>query len=446
MVGQSLLHCVASLLAFACAPSVALVEGAWRNQLHGHWEGHLEHKERLFAIRLNVTDEGPTMRATLDLPEYCIYGSSAKLSIRGDTVTIATDDITVQAKLTEDVLTGKSQGFRDIRANVLLERETVDPVRYRHEELEFESESARLAGTLVFPAGAGPFPLVVWTHGSGPDTRSTFYYSGRAHLFAQAGIASLIYDKRGSGKSTGDASWKLDNLVVDAVAAVGAVATHRDVDPDAIGIAGFSQGGWVAPIAATLEDAIDFILVGATPGISVGEQNIYSATSRLRRDGLSAADVAAAQDFLTRLYAFYETGEGREEVLRMISEAENSAWYVSRWVANVTFISKSGLIQGKHPSWDPSLPDVSSIWSKVSVPVLSIWGANDVDVPPEESKRAIEAALRSASNTDFELRIFPDASHGFWQSDGSEEWDWPRQAPGCHQLLVDWTLDHVGER
>jgi predicted acyl esterase len=62
-----------------------------------------------------------------------------------------------------------------------------------------------LAGTLIPPEGEGPFPAVAILHGSGPDTRAT--YLPDATMLARAGVAALIYDKRGTGESFGD--WNL---------------------------------------------------------------------------------------------------------------------------------------------------------------------------------------------------------------------------------------------
>jgi hypothetical protein len=72
----------------------------------------------------------------------------------------------------------------------------------RQENVRFTSGSVSLAGTLVSPRGRGPFPAIVFIHGSGPDSREN--YRGQAVWFARQGFAALIYDKRGVGVSTGD--------------------------------------------------------------------------------------------------------------------------------------------------------------------------------------------------------------------------------------------------
>ena len=81
--------------------------------------------------------------------------------------------------------------------------------------VEFTNGAATLRGSLMIPDGDGPFPALVFVHGSGDGPRSDFRIF--AEQFARAGIASLIYDKRGSGESTGSwgrASLRLNKRVV----------------------------------------------------------------------------------------------------------------------------------------------------------------------------------------------------------------------------------------
>ena len=60
----------------------------------------------------------------------------------------------------------------------------------------------------------------------------------------------LVYDKRGTGRSGGAFSANFRVRAGDAAAAAAAVAARADVDRTRVGFAGYSQGGWVAPLAA----------------------------------------------------------------------------------------------------------------------------------------------------------------------------------------------------
>src|SRR5919108_440723 len=119
------------------------------------------------------------------------------------------------------------------------------------ENVTFPSERATIAGWLWRPAGPGRHPAVVIVHGSGPAVRSQDYLQHVVHLFAPHGLAVLIYDKRGSGRSTGvypgdsPSEPTFRTLSDDVLAGVRYLRSRADIDPARVGLWGLSQGGWV---------------------------------------------------------------------------------------------------------------------------------------------------------------------------------------------------------
>src|SRR3546814_4024148 len=78
---------------------------------------------------------------------------------------------------------------------------------------------------------------------------------------AAQGISVFVYDKRGTGGSEGEYTQNFELLAADAAKALD---TARGMTAGRHGRAGFfggSQGGWVAPLAATRTKA-DFVAVG----------------------------------------------------------------------------------------------------------------------------------------------------------------------------------------
>ena len=149
----------------------------------------------------------------------------------------------------------------------------------RSEAIEFASHGDRLSGTLVRPAGTGIRAAVVFVHGSGKQTRNL----SLAERFAQDGIAALVYDKRGAGRSggvyEGEQSVSERNLTLladDAVAAVDALAAHPALKRVPVGLTGISQAGWIVPIAAAKSKAVRFVVLWSGPVCKVSEEDIYS--------------------------------------------------------------------------------------------------------------------------------------------------------------------------
>lgn len=124
------------------------------------------------------------------------------------------------------------------------------------ENISYSSRGVPLAASLILPTGTGPFPGVVLVHGSGSSDRSNPWTSAYADALVERGIAVLHPDKRGSGESGGD--WRdatFEELAQDALAGLALLDGHPALDSSRVGFVGFSQGGYIVPLAALLEDA-----------------------------------------------------------------------------------------------------------------------------------------------------------------------------------------------
>jgi uncharacterized protein len=149
----------------------------------------------------------------------------------------------------------------------------------RVENVEFVSHGARLSGSIVLPADGPAKAAVVFVHGSGKQERDL----GLATRFAQAGIAALVYDKRGAGKSGGTyegeqsvSGMNIALLADDAVAALTKLASHPPLKGVRVGFAGISQAGWIAPLAAEKTPLAKFLVLWSGPVTKVSEEDIYS--------------------------------------------------------------------------------------------------------------------------------------------------------------------------
>jgi pimeloyl-ACP methyl ester carboxylesterase len=124
--------------------------------------------------------------------------------------------------------------------------------------VHFTDGTMTLEGTLVLPAGKGPWPAAVIIAGSGPTDRdgnspagvSTDTYRLLARGLAERGIASLRYDKRGLPSSRGSmnmATTTLADFASDAAAAARLLAARSDIRR--VVLVGHSEGGMLAMLA-----------------------------------------------------------------------------------------------------------------------------------------------------------------------------------------------------
>jgi hypothetical protein len=145
------------------------------------------------------------------------------------------------------------------------------------QDVKFESQGVTLAGSILKPKN--PFAAVVIVHGSDPVKREMEF----AKRLAKEGIAVLTYDKRGVGESGGvyvgpsvgtnniDTT-NLNLLSHDANEAVKTFRTYLKDKKIPIGLIGFSQAGWIIPIAASKNPQIEFMVLFSCPTITTLEQ------------------------------------------------------------------------------------------------------------------------------------------------------------------------------
>jgi pimeloyl-ACP methyl ester carboxylesterase len=146
----------------------------------------------------------------------------------------------------------------------------------------FPSGDVRLSYALDLPPGPGPFPAIVFGHGSGRTTKDEAM-SVKSRM-TQAGFAVLRYDKRGVGQSTGtfetpgllNSDRLLPILADDMAAGVAFLRTRPEIDRNRIGLMGISQAGWIMPLAAARAPDVRFMILVVGPTVPVGIEIFYS--------------------------------------------------------------------------------------------------------------------------------------------------------------------------
>ncbi len=291
-------------------------------------------------------------------------------------------------------------------------------IAFTEEEIRFDSHGVELAGTLLRagprPSGAeaggrtgnrhdGPHSTAVVLAGSNWTTREAARRDAAA--LAALGTDTFFFDRRGNGASRGNAVHSFRDDADDAVAAVEALAKRLDVDPERIGITGRSQGGWIAPLAATLSPRVAFVVLFVAPAVSPAEQETTRRVNRMIDAGFDAAAVALIRRLLELAERYSATGEGWADYAALRARA--TALKVPDDVLESGVPDDPAWAWGRFNWRYEPVPALE----KVRQPVLAFFGGADRNVVPEINLPRMRAALERAGNRDVTLRVMPGADH-----------------------------------
>ena len=429
----------AALVGFLLLPLGAALsaEGLPLAAVAGHWEGAVSRLGAVQVIQIDLREDGG---GTLDVPALGLLGLPLE-NVRYEPPALRFKFLFGEPELAVDAdaeeITGVIEAWEpDVRVH--LKRMPVPPPSFREEEVSVSSSGVTLAGTLYLPLVPGPHPAVALVHGSQNADRSNPRYRSDAILLARHGIAALVYDRRGLGRSTGDAEATFDDLAADAAAAVSALRARRDVGK--AGLIGYSQGGWLAPLAATKTDGIFFLVLVCGPAVSVEEQEIQRVRYTLMDNGASEEDVARAVAYTRKVFDAAYRGGSWEELAAATEKAKGAPW-----AETAQLVTAPADLEG----WRRQRFDPEPVLRRTTVPVLALFGGQDPMVPPSENAELLRRLLAEAGNRDVTIKVFPRAHHGLEQygelRQGSWSWPtgywlWARRAPGADETLLGWIL------
>ncbi|GGD77331.1 alpha/beta hydrolase [Maribacter cobaltidurans] len=392
-------------------------------------------------VVFHIQEESEGYTATMDSPDQGAKGIPAtSTSFENSVLKIGMPNLGIVYKGTLNeagTITGDFNQYGQIlplelsrevpeKESVLRPQEPVKPYPYYTEEVTFTNKKANveLAGTLSLPQQEGVFPVVVLISGSGPQNRDEELFGHRPFLvladhLTRNGIAVLRYDDRGTALSKGNfESATSEDFAEDVEAAVAYLQTRKEIDANHIGLIGHSEGGIIAPMVASRDKDIAFIVLMAGSGIPGDELLLLQQRAVGKVSGLSEnllMDIELAN----------------KAVFSMIKESTN----IAQLSSDLTQYLKEHPDTTKPPGVDADtyaqlkVDQLLNPWwlhlirydpaialEEVACPVLAINGEKDLQVPPKENLTAIQEALERGGNTQVTIKELPKLNHLFQES------------------------------
>jgi len=228
------------------------------------------------------------------------------------------------------------------------------------------------------------------------------------------------------GSSTGDyGSATLGDLASDGEAALEYLRARDEIDPARIGVLGHSEGGLYAAMLAAQDPDIAFVVAMAAPATDGVSLIVAQNEAILRAAGESEAEIGHAVALAEEAMPLARDGDDTalEGVLR---DYYGGLWDRQPEQDRTILGERDAFVERQVESqlplylsdWYRSLLtyDPAPDWARVKVPVLGLFGANDVQVVLAQNEPALRAAVGTGGATDVEIVVFPDANHLFQAS------------------------------
>lgn len=261
--------------------------------------------------------------------------------------------------------------------------QTPKDIDYVCEELSFRVKDVdyEFKGSLTYPKKGKNFPCVILVSGSGLQDRNEEIMQHKpfeviADYLTRNGIAVFRYDDRGWGTQDMElVNGTTLDFADDAEAAFQLLKSHKKIDPKRIGFAGHSEGGVIAPIVASRNKDVAFVIMLAGTGVDGESVLIEQNRAILGKMGASEEEI--------------------QTQISSLKDRDNNPALQVPWLK--CFLDL----------------DPRDYLSKLSIPVLALNGDKDVQVIASQNLPEIERALEKAGNKNYKTILLPNMNHLF---------------------------------
>ena len=363
----------------------------------GAWTGKLKVSGVELALIFNIGEES----ATLDVPDQGAKDIPVEVSrdaVGGITLNVPAINASFKGlwagKVIAGTFTQHGMSFPMTLtpgAPVVRRPQTpVGPFPYATEEVSFTNGDAVLKGTLTLPDNCDrKTPVLIMVTGSGLQNRDEELFSHKpfaviADAFARAGIATLRYDDRGFGESTGDVVLcTTEDLKNDALAGVKLLRDRFE----RVGVIGHSEGGTIALMLAG-ERQVDFAVSLAGMIVSGAETLLAQNRRAFESAGLPESEVEAFARLLSDTFTAIRTRAP-------LPSADN---YDITDALRKNYAAALPSFRTPYMEFFLGL-DLSASLSGITCPVMALNGTKDTQVQCDRNIAALEAGLPSNSRS-----------------------------------------------
>ena len=277
----------------------------------------------------------------------------------------------------------------------------------RVEEIKFTVNQFSVIGDLLLPLNGTKHPLIILVWGDGEAGR---HFVGKPskllNNFIESGYAVFLEDKPGFGASKGEFSrdYVLHERAKILAKEVAILRKHVMIDPHRVGVYGHSQGGYVMALAMDGGSKFNFVIAVSCPAMNGVSQSAYLVGKQILCEGLSEEVAREAEDY-------YSQRESAHDYPSYLEAAQ----YLDGIPLVKDVLGWGGIIseeefKPRQPDWE-DFYDPMSQFSRLTVPVLVIFGEKDTQADPVQGSAAYQNAFEQNGNEFFQVVTLKNTDH-----------------------------------
>jgi pimeloyl-ACP methyl ester carboxylesterase len=294
------------------------------------------------------------------------------------------------------------------------------------EPFEFVADGHVLRGVIDRPAGRAPRGVLVFVHGYGrTDVVAQSWYHDLRSRFTDLGLATVVWDKPGCGKSEG--TFDVDQPVASSAREVtAAVRKIRETLPGAlkVGLWGLSRAGWIAPLALAQDPGLSFWI--SVSGTDDKENFPYFVESNFRIEGRSEDEIRRLMSERRRGFELTAGGGTFEAYLDATKTLRHDPFMVFLTgrsdPSREGFLAEQERFRSGEFTFDPEtalmiyVPGFRDLLSRLDIPVLALFGEKDRNVDWRKTRALYEETIGRNPKARLTVRTFPDGNHNLHQA------------------------------
>jgi alpha/beta superfamily hydrolase len=295
----------------------------------------------------------------------------------------------------------------------------------RTDSFSFSFEGKKYSGLVDLPEQKPATAIIVIVPGSGKtNIVAGNWFSDIRSRFVELGLACLVWDKAGCGKTEGvfDYNQSVQNSASEVVAAITQARSKNIPGSGKVGLWGISRAGWICPLVIEQIPIAFWISVSGTDD----KENFgYLLEKNFLIEGRSKSQTKKLVKEWQKGNEIARTGGSFEENLKATENLRKDSFYI--FINGNSTPTKEGYLQwqkkfetgenitDKKTGLVIYIPEFEKLLSKIDCPVLALFGEKDLQVDWQKTRTLYKKTIGKNTDADLEIKVLPDCNHNMRQ-------------------------------